>query len=190
MDEKGQVSMKACAVAFIVISGLGGFAATARAQSRTGGHAELDLNGLVAASGAYVYSLGDGRYSVGGRAGWAWEWGRSPNPFLWSAATFDHPIFEPFYVDAIARAHFRDTRHRRFAQLEAGPTLMRYAWGDDGAGSGTFAGIHIGAGVGWGKVSGGISVRYGHAVNAAGNAPRVPPASNGILWTPYLRIGF
>jgi hypothetical protein len=74
--------------------------------------------------------------------------------------------------------------------LEAGPTLMRYDWGDDGSGSGLFAGVHIGGGVGWKKVSAGIDARLGHTFNHAGNAPYVPRGSWGVLITPYVRIAF
>ena len=182
--------MKASAVAIVLVGLVCGLPSTASAQSASAGPFELDVMGLMAASGAYVHRIGDGRFSVGGRVGWAWEWEQTPNPFLWSGATFEYPIFEPLHVDAIARVQFTGATHHTYVQLETGPTLMRYAWGDDGAGSGLFAGVHIGAGVGWRKVSGGMSVRVGHASNHAGNAPIVPPSSTGMLWTPYVRIAF
>jgi hypothetical protein len=173
----------------IIVSG---FSTGVRAQSpvSTPGHFEVDINGLLAGSVGYVHPVGSSRYSLGGRGGFAWEWGGYSNPFTWTRKTFNHSVFEAIAIDAFARRQIGAADRPVSVQLEAGPTVVRYAWGDDGAGPGTFLGLYVGGGVGWRKVSAGMAVRIGRAENHGDIPPWFQRASTGVLWAPYVRIAF
>jgi hypothetical protein len=179
---------------FVIVLGIivSGFATSARAQpsATTAGHFEIDINGLLAGSVGYVDPLGSSPYSLGLRGGFAWEWGGYSNPFTWTRKTFDHSVFEAIAIDGVARRQIGTADQPVSVQLEAGPTLVRYFWGDDGAGSGTLLGLYVGGGVGWRRVSAGMAIRLGRAENHGDIPPWYPRASTGVLWTPYVRIAF
>ena len=169
-----------------------GFATSVRAQpaATARGHIEVDINGLLAGSVGYVDPIGNSPYSLGIRGGFAWEWGGYSNPFTWTKKTFDHSVFEAIAIDGIVRRQIGAAGQPVSMQLEAGPSFVRYFWGDDGAGSGTFLGLYAGAGVGWRRVSAGLAMRVGRAENHGNIPPWFTRASTGVLWTPYVRIAF
>jgi hypothetical protein len=129
----------------------------------------VDL-GLLQGGLSYARRLGDGPFSLGGGLWGAWE--------PWSS--FEGNVFEPLGAELFVRA-----QPGRAAQLELGPSLLRYRWADDCSEcTGTFTGVRAAAMVGQGIFSLGPTVRLGRITGD----PR--GSEVGLLWGLQARLLF
>jgi hypothetical protein len=130
----------------------------------------VDLGPLELGLG-YGERVGTSRLSLGGGVWAAWE----PQ-----VETFDGNFFEPRGLELFARYQIS-----RSLQAEAGPSLLRYASGDDCSNCGaTFLGLRVAAFAGGRRLLFGPAIRYGGVV--WGSAP----GGMGFVYGLQLRLFF
>ncbi len=129
----------------------------------------LDVGGELIYSLSYVRRVGGTNLSLGGRLGFGWEF---------NSHSFDRNIWEAPHVEIFAR-------YQPFQglQLDSGPTLMSYIYTDDCSEcTGTFLGIYLAAGVGYGPLFVGPWVRIGSADD------RRHGSEFGTIWSIHVRL--
>ena len=129
----------------------------------------LDI-GVLEGGLSYARRIGRGPFSIGGGLWGAWE--------PWNS--FQRTVFQPVGGQLFLRLQAADA-----AQLEIGPSVLRYQWTDDCAEcTGTFLGLHAAAMVGKGALWVGPTARFG-AMTGGPSDPEL-----GLMWGIQGRLRF